>query len=355
VMLDVLVAGGGPAGCAAAATLRLAGATVAMAHHPRRHHRPSEALPGSAARVMAAAGLGAINDAAEGRCAGTLSAWGSAHLAATDTFASPDGVGWWVDRSRFDTALHDRCGALGVTRITGRVVAVHRQRNHWAINLANGAAIAASWVIDATGQSGALARQLGGVRRTGAKLLAVHAQTSSASQSMPSRVFLESAPEGWWYIGSSSAHRIGATAIVQPGHARSVLSTQDFVQHLAQMRHLSRWARQHTWGAPHTSLASSSTLDRVTGPSWVACGDAASALDPISGQGLLGALVSGLAAAQAICSSNTKNAMDSLAGQHAEVVRIYELRRAAAYQQETRWPDHRFWSAQRLPRAQGNW
>ena len=54
--LDVLVVGAGPAGCAAAARLSLDGANVAMVHHPRRHDRPSEALAGAVARVMAAAG-----------------------------------------------------------------------------------------------------------------------------------------------------------------------------------------------------------------------------------------------------------------------------------------------------------
>jgi flavin-dependent dehydrogenase len=294
---------------------------------------------------MAATGLGNPNDAAEGRCVGTLSAWGSADLVATDSFASADGAGWWVDRSRFDTFLRDRCEALGVTSVTGRVTALHRHQHSWEVSLATGAQMAATWVIDATGRTGALARQLGAFRRTRTKLLAVHARTTLASQTPPSRVFLESEPEGWWYIGRSSADRIGATAIVLPSHARSLLTAQRFVKHLAQMNHLGHWARKHTsWSAAHTSVASSSTLDRVCGPCWVACGDAAAAFDPISGQGLLGALVSGLAAAQAICASDTAAAMDCLAGSQAEVIRICELRRVGAYRQEKRWPDNPFWS-----------
>ena len=345
--LDVLVVGAGPAGCAAAARLSLDGATVAVVHHPRRHERPSEALAGAAARVMAAAGLGAVDDVAEGRCGGTLSAWGSGDFAATDTFASPGGAGWWVDRGRFDAALRDRCEALGVSWVTGRVTAVRRQQRSWGLSLASGAEMAATWVIDATGRTGAVARRLGASRRTGTQLVAVYARTNGVCESAPSRVFLESEPDGWWYVGGSSRHRIGATAVAQPSRARSLLTTEHFVKRLAQMHHLGRWAGQHThWNAPRTSLASSSTLDRVFGPDWVACGDAALAFDPISGQGLLGALVTGLGAAQAICSSNTSAAMRGYAARHADVFRIYELRRAAAYRREQRWPDRPFWSAQ---------
>lgn len=345
--LDVLVVGAGPAGCAAAARLSLNGATVAMVHHPRRHERPSEALAGAAARVMTAAGLGAVDDLAEGRCAGTLSAWGSDDFAATDSFTSPDGTGWWVDRGRFDAALRDRCDAVGVSRVTGRVTALRRQHRCWAVSFASGAEMAATWVIDATGRTSAVARRLGASRRTDTQLVAVHARTNLATKSAPSRIFLESEPDGWWCVGSSSKHRIAATAVMHPTRAHLLLTREHFVKRLGQMHHLGRWAGQHTnWNAPRTSLVSSSTLDRVVGPGWVACGDAAAAFDPISGQGLLGAVVSGLTAAQAICSSDTRAAMKAYAARHAEVVRIYELRRAAAYRREQRWPDRPFWLAQ---------
>jgi hypothetical protein len=63
---------------------------------------------------------------------------------------------------------------------------------------------------------------------------------------------------------------------------------------------------------------------------------------------LLGALVSGLAAAQAICASDTAAAMDCLVGSQADVNRIYELRRLGTYRQEKRWPHSPFWSDQHI-------
>jgi flavin-dependent dehydrogenase len=354
VTWDVLVVGAGPAGCAAAARSSLGGATVAMVHRPRRNQRPSEALAGAAARLVSAAGLGTVDDVAEGRCGGTLSAWGTDHLAAADSFPSPEGAGWWIDRVRFDAALRDRCAALGVAVVTGRVTGVRREQPCWVVSFAGGAQTVADWVIDATGRAGVVARQLGASRRLGPELVAVHARTSGVSESVPSRVFLEAEPNGWWYVGASSQNRIGAAAVVQPSDARWLLTGEHFAQRLGQTRHLSRWAHQHSgWSAPRTSAASGSALDRVFGDGWVACGDAAMALDPISGQGLLGALAGGLAAAQAICSSDTRAQMRRIATRHADVLRIYNLRRAAAYLAEQRWPQQPFWSAQRSCRSLG--
>lgn len=257
--------------------------------------------------------------------------------------------------------LHDvRCfrnrtalrAAFCVAVVTGRVTAVRRERHCWMVSFAAGPLMAARWVIDATGRAGAVARRLGASRRAGPQLVAVHARTTQISETVPSRVFLEAEPDGWWYVGASSGQQIAATAVVQPSAARPLLTAEQFVQRLAVTRHLGGWAGRNTgWSAPRTSVASSSALDRVSGAAWVACGDAATAFDPISGQGLLGALVGGLAAAQAICSSETAAQIRDLAARHAEVLRIYELRRAAAYSREQRWPDRAFWSAQNPCRA----
>lgn len=347
MMLDVLVVGAGPAGCSAAARLNRAGATVAMVHHPRRNERPSEALAGAAAQLMAATGLGDVESVTDGRCGGTLSAWNSGELAATDSFAAPDGAGWWVDRGRFDAALRERCAALGVEVMTDCVKAVRRHQRYWVVNSASGADMAAGWLIDATGRAGAVARQLGASRRVGPKLVAVHARTTGISRSVPSRVFLEAEPDGWWYVGGSSRNRIGATAVVQPSIARSLLAKERFVKRLGQTRHLAEYVRRHSdWSDPCTSPASSSVLDPVFGAGWVACGDAAIAFDPLSGHGLVGALVSGLAAAEAIRSVDTMAKMQAIAARHVAVLRIYEHRRGAAYSREQRWSDQPFWSAQ---------
>ena len=92
--------------------------------------------------------------------------------------------------------------------------------------------------------------------------------------------------------------------------------------------------------------ANSSTLERVTGANWLAVGDAAMAVDPLSAQGIYRALESGIAAAEAIGSE---------AGEKAQAIQRYEWRvrhafdaylrkRLTYYRSETRWRQSVFWS-----------
>src|SRR4029434_4989904 len=62
-------------------------------------------------------------------------------------------------------------------------------------------------------------------------------------------------------------------------------------------------ARLHAFdlqAAPRVVAANSSRLDSVSGHGWLAVGDAAMAFDPLSSQGLMHALASGMRAGEAL-------------------------------------------------------
>jgi flavin-dependent dehydrogenase len=345
VNVDVLVAGAGPAGCAAAARLARDGAKVALIHRPSANPRPSESLPGAAARALIGAGLGPVDTLVEGRCGGTLSAWGSDQLVASDAFASPDGPGWWIDRDRFDRALRRRCVDLGVGLITGRAHDLRHADGGWAARIAPRTDVFARWLIDATGRAAAIARRLGAVRRSGASLLALHARTITAREYVPARIFLEAEPDGWWYVGASSHRRISAVTVIDPVDAHRLRYRKTFVNRLGALPNLGRFARAATdWTAPQVSPAGGASLAPVCGEGWIACGDAALAFDPISSQGLLGALTSGIAAARAISSDDTSAAFAEITARDTHILATYEGRRSAVYASERRWAQRPFWS-----------
>jgi flavin-dependent dehydrogenase len=310
----------------------------------------SESLPGAAARLLTAAGLGLVDGLTEGPCRGTASAWGTSDLIATDGFTLPYGCSWWIDRARFDAVLRQRCVSRRVSLIHAPLRDLLRDRTRWVAGLADGSQVRCSWVVDTTGRPAAVARRLGAVRRVGPRLCALQARRTGPQPAPPTRLYLESVPDGWWYVGASSSGRVAAVAVVRGTDAGRLVTSGEFTTHLRGTRHLARWTGDVAqWSTPRASPAGGAALDHISGDGWVACGDAALAFDPLSSQGLVGALASGLAAADAIGSASVGAAMSDLAARHAEIVSIYEARRRAAYATERRWTARPFWTEQRAP------
>ena len=83
----------------------------------------------------------------------------------------------------------------------------------------------------------------------------------------------------------------------------AILSNTGFYQQLMDTRYLSQLCQRHGYQISRTPLgadASSSRLRQLTGPNWLATGDAALAFDPLSSQGIASAMYSGIAAARAV-------------------------------------------------------
>ena len=338
----------GPPGCAAAARLARDGAKVALAHRPAVNQRHSESLPGAAARALVGAGLEPVDTLVEGRCGGTLSAWGSGQLVASDGFASPDGAGWWIDRDRFDAALRHRCVGLGVvaphrpdTRSTPRGPGVDG-------TIRAGADVSARWVIDATGRTAAVARRLGAIRRTGPPLVAVHARTSTPREQPSARIFLEAEADGWWYVGASSRRRISAVAVIDPVDARRLRWRDAFVTRLGALPNLGRFRRcghrlDGATGVPGrwrmAGLRARAGLDRLR--------RRRAGLRPPCRRRVSSAhLPPESRAAKAISSDDTSAAFARIAAQHADTQAVYEARRLVAYGGEHRWAQRPFWARQ---------
>ncbi len=96
---------------------------------------------------------------------------------------------------------------------------------------------------------------------------------------------------------------------------------------------------------PRVVAAMSSRLDCVSGPGWLAVGDAAMAFDPLSSQGLKEALASGIRAGAALNShlAGDATALGEYDRKANDVLREYSRLRAHYYGRERRWPQSVFW------------
>lgn len=98
------------------------------------------------------------------------------------------------------------------------------------------------------------------------------------------------------------------------------------------------------------TAAHGAELEPCAGRSWLAVGDAALAIDPLSSQGLLNALYTGLAAAES-ADRYLAGAINALTDYIETIRGVRELYRrdlALWYDTEKRWPNRPFWRRRRF-------
>ncbi|MEU9273014.1 FAD-dependent monooxygenase [Streptomyces sp. NPDC048251] len=355
---DVLIAGGGPAGVAAALALLRQGASVVIAEPggARRGWKLGESLSPKAGPLLEGLGvLDRVTAVPHTLCFGNQSAWGGSALTDTDSLRDPHGPGRHLNRTRFDSALLDAAREAGARHRTCPARAPRQLPGHWGITL-GGETIRARYLIDATGANAGLARRVGATFKRDDRLVALAARLPPPRRSChgSSRVSLvESVPLGWWYTAPLPCGAILAMVMTDADIAakHSLHEPDVWWRELRATTHVRARLDPGT-SHPPTRLqivrASTSRASPAAGPGWVAVGDAATACDPIAARGITVALATGLTAADAIAAdaAGDVHALSGYAEQieaiHAEFVRA----RALCYSAEERWHTS-FWTRRR--------
>lgn len=356
-----MVAGGGPAGAAAALALARAGRRVLLVDEQgAADFRVGEALPPAGRPLLR--DLGVLDRFLAGghlACHGNLSAWGSPELGETDFIRDPNGYGWHLDRARFDASLRAAAADAGVEVRAGvRLASAAREGDAWRVSLAareDGAgeeAVRCGWMVDATGRRCALARRHGAARLHDDALVAFYARfRPSAAPDRDARTMIEAAPDGWWYTAlvPSGERVVAFLTDADLVDRAALLATGGFVGRLVETDHVAAQLHAHGYaiaGRVRGTDAGSARLDRFTGEGWVAAGDAALSYDPLSSQGILTALYTGMRAGQALAAhlAGDAGALAAYVARLEEIHRTYRQNRTAFYAYETRWSDRPFWS-----------
>jgi flavin-dependent dehydrogenase len=361
----IMVLGGGPAGAVAAGVLARAGVDVLLVDaRPPETFRVGESLVPAARTILTELGLWErFLSSSHVPCYGNMAAWGRPELVEMDFIRSPYGHGWHLDRTRFDLMLQDMAVEAGVTLCKpARPAWFRRCGTTWQVALQTrqgGREVNASWLLDCSGRSYRIARGLGLARYYADRLLAFYARFQPDPRAMvdqDSRTLVESVPQGWFHTALLPSGERLVTCFTDAGTpwAKEATSQQGFLALIQDTVHISRKLESHgytTAAPPQPTDARSSRLERFHGEGWLAAGDAAIALDPLSSQGILSALYSGLKAAKAV--------MGYLAGDR-EALFHYEVSIMNVYTQflwdrwhyygvEWRWLDSLFWKTRREP------
>jgi hypothetical protein len=162
---------------------------------------------------------------------------------------------------------------------------------------------------------------------------------------------IEAVPQGWWYAARLPGGAPVAGLHVGPEDARRLATdAAAWRTALAGTRHVAERFLPSLFGSLLPPLdAGGSRLDRLAGEGWIACGDAALAFDPVSGQGILAALHGGIMAARGVLGAlgGDPGAVPAYGNQMERVRRAYEVQWTEAYRDEQRWPGEAFWAGRR--------
>jgi len=353
---DVLVVGGGPAGSAAAIRLAESGYDTLIVDDPdpaplRVGETMAPSIRHGLERLGAWRDFEALGSAPS---FGNRILWGKGVAESSSFIFSPHGKGWHTDRAAFDRMLLRRAESAGARILErGRVRRLGRDGSRYLARLdGGGRSIAARAVVDASGRSAAISRQVGARRRPVDRLVAA-AVRLRCTRSIGGHGLIEATEHGWWF----SAPLPGAGAIVM------FMTDADICRRM-RLSNPARWdawlaasqaSAERVEGAeretgPRIFAAVSQRLDSSAAPGGcVAAGDAALAVDPLSGSGVERALRTGEWAAFAVdrrLGGGRPVEADAAAALDGEFS-AYLAERAAIYGAEARWPDSPFWSRRR--------
>jgi flavin-dependent dehydrogenase len=361
----VAVIGGGPAGAVAARVLARAGINVLLVDaRPPTEFRVGESLVPAARNILLELGMWErFLGSGHVPCYGNVAAWGSSELVEMDFIRSPYGHGWHLDRTRFDLTLQDMAAEAGATICKpARPTWFRRRETTWRValqTLQGCREVNATWLLDCSGRSHRIARDLGLTRHYADRLLAFYARFRSDPHAMVDQdacTLVESAPQGWFHTALLPSGERLVTCFTDAGTpwAKEATSQEGFLALIQDTVHISRKLESHgytTAAKPQPTDARSSRLERFHGEGWLAAGDAAIAFDPLSSQGILSALYSGLKAAGAVIRVLAGD-RDALLQYDVSILKLYTqfLRdRRLYYGVERRWPESLFWKTRREP------
>jgi flavin-dependent dehydrogenase len=352
--LDVLVAGAGPAGSVAALELARAGLCVLLVDRLKPSlPKIGETLAGAAIRLLHRLDLASVARPGPetGHCpvGGTMISWNSTTMMASDAIADPYGPGIRLDRAAFDAALRQASSQGGAAFRPANVTAIEHVAQGWTVRLDDGREESASWIVDATGRRGKLARLAGARRRRHRALVAVYRCGRPRRNTDLDRTIIEARPNGWFYAGRLENGQWAFGFHTSPEEAaRMRVEPARWDAILGDAPHLSELLGKPVFESELSFRdARDGGLASPVGDCWIACGDAAMSFDPIAGQGLFNALRSGVAAARHIIAGTSGGATSRYASELAQAAAIYTERRRILYGRQLRWPTTPFWRLQR--------
>jgi flavin-dependent dehydrogenase len=356
---NVIVLGGGPAGTAIAISLAARGCTVAVLERSQYDRmRVGETLPPSILPSLNALGLCERFQREDNvASSGVVCVWGDEEPYDNDYIWSPYGNGWQIDRRWFDKMLAEAADAAGarVYRAVRIKSCSSDGARKWHMNLVVdhvAMQLSADYLVVATGRS---SPSVGGTndRFTYDRLIAVVAFIEVSGLVSDTRTLVEASENGWWY----SAYLARNALVISYLTDYELLSqdragcTEGWLNLLRKAPYTSRRLAACDWQGPLRVVAANTyRRQRIVGVNYLFVGDAAAAIDPLSGHGISNALEASGVAAPAIVGhlDGDRSGLENYVT-WVETRFVGDLKaRAKYYALEKRWPRSQFWQRRQI-------
>jgi 2-polyprenyl-6-methoxyphenol hydroxylase-like FAD-dependent oxidoreductase len=350
--LDVLIAGSGPAGCATALSLTTFAPELRVGlvdASGRDEARIGETVPPQINPILVH--LGVWDEfVGGGHCPSyrTMAAWGDSRLASNEFLFHAHQVGWRLDRAAFDQMLVKAASSRVSALFQAKVVALVKQTEEWCVSLSDGSIHTAHFVVDATGRAAALARRCRLRPINFDRLVGCCFRAGSRSDGTEG-LMIETFAEGWWYTAMIPGGDRVFVCMTDADRVRplELSSGRGFVRLLAETEHVRRVADLGDgFGHPVIWPAGSRFFDSTTALPLLCVGDAGVCYDPVSGDGVVKALRSGVFASYAIADWLRRGDPRGLSRYRLVLQREFATYCGTLreyYALEQRWADRPFW------------
>lgn len=290
------------------------------------------------------------------RCLGSASSWGSDELGYNDFLFNPNGLGWHLDRKRFDKYLAKCVEEKGVDYSPHTRFASYDLSDDKFFNLSllygvkkTKTTVKARFVVNATGSQASFARSIGSQRKIYDQLTAVYGFFEVPPDSDFSKLTLLEAMEyGWWYGARLPDGQLVIALTTDSSFLKEgkLNHWECWLNTLANTRYISQRLSGCQFNKDSLLIASivAYHMDKVICDGWLSVGDAASTFDPISAQGIHKALTDAFKAAETITAylqgdfNKAEDYRIHIANQYGN----YLANRNYFYGIENRWPDSQF-------------
>ncbi len=351
---DVIIVGKGIAGLVLSCLLSQKG--IAHVVLGREGNTPdfalAETLPPSAIPLLKKIGLlNLFEHIAIQKTYGYHSLWGSDRVVDHNFyFQSPNAYGLKLNKRTLLAALEEKQAEFIVTydhqfRLENQGdsfgVFCNRGPNAYQIN--------GRYVIDATGRNRAVLNSLGINSIEYDTLTAYSCHLPRIKHpSLTHSVFAESFEQGWGIVSGLNEMQNVITLFTDKLNLEQSLFKQytNWPALLSGTRYLKYFLTGDDLVRIKGALANSSRAASISGPNWLALGDAAMAFDPLSSHGITNAIYTASEAAQTLDLHLNYNQPVALRAYGAALSAIFDqyiTNKNRLYAQESRWPESIFW------------